>query len=36
VGMWESRVFGEIPKGPWKEGKSCFGFSTLSMAPAFP
>jgi hypothetical protein len=36
VGMWESRAFGEIPKGPWKEGKSCFCFSTLSMDPAFP
>jgi hypothetical protein len=36
VGMWKSRAFGEISKGAWKEGKSCFCFSTLSMNPAFP
>jgi hypothetical protein len=36
VEKWESRAFGEISKGAWKEGKSWFCFSTLSMDPAFP
>jgi hypothetical protein len=34
--MWQSRAFGEIPKGLWEEGKSRFCFSTLSTDPAFP
>src|SRR5580698_6859431 len=36
VGMWESRAVGEISKGRWKEGESCFCFSTLSTGPSFP
>jgi len=31
-----SPAFGEISKGAWEEGKSCFCFSTLSTDPAFP
>jgi hypothetical protein len=26
-GKWESRVFGEIPKGVWEPAKTCFWFS---------
>jgi hypothetical protein len=36
VGMWESRAVCEISKGRWKAWESCFCFSTLSTAPAFP
>jgi hypothetical protein len=34
--MWESRVFCEIPKERWEEGKSCLWISTLSTVPPFP
>src|SRR6185503_5012520 len=36
VGMWKSRVVGEISKGRWNAWESCFCFSTLSTDPAFP
>ena len=36
VGMWKSRGVGEISKGRWEEWETCFWFSTLSTAPAFP
>jgi hypothetical protein len=34
--MWESRRHCEISKELWKEGKSCFWISPLSIAPSFP
>jgi hypothetical protein len=36
VGKWESRGLGEISKGVWERGETCFWFSPASTLPPFP